>query len=210
MSDRERWIVYPLLLFAVLPAAKSRLPQPADLACRSLRCNEIFVTAADGTSQVHVGGSPGRSGELQLYSAAGQPVLVLGSDQSGKCGMAEMWNGSPAPHAVIGADADGGFAQLMGKPNAPSLFLGYDSVHSMFGLWAVNEENKPLVISHPDRPVLWGMQLPFPLPRPPQAADKPRLPQPENKATTAPEQPPAPGPASPDPDRHSGEPPAEP
>lgn len=161
MSDRERWIVYPLLFLGIGFGLKSQWPQPDDLECRSIRCKEVIVDSLDGTSRVRVGSTSTQSGEIRLYGATGQLVLALGTDGTGTRGMVQTLDDQRNSRAVIGSDTAGGFVRLFGDPNIPSLFLGHDSRHKILGVLAMNEQGKPLVLSHKDRSVLWGLQVPL-------------------------------------------------
>jgi hypothetical protein len=162
MSDRERWIVYPLLFLAIGFGLKSQWPRPDDLECRSVRCKNIVVDNLDGTPCIRLGSTQVQAGEIRLYGAARQPVMTLGADRGGNQGIVETFDASRNQRVVMGSDATGGFVRLFGQPNVPSLFLGHDGRHEILGVLALNEQDKPLVLTHKDRSVVWGLQVPVP------------------------------------------------
>jgi hypothetical protein len=162
MSDRERWIVYPLLFFALALHLKGAVNRPSNLECRSIRCNELVIEALNGTPRARMGSSRWDSGEVRLYGAGGKPSLVLSTDRLGQRGTLHTLDGTQQPQTVIGSDSGGGYLKILGKPGVPTLYLGHDGDRQISGLLALNEQNQPMALSVEDTAILWGMPFRWP------------------------------------------------
>jgi hypothetical protein len=55
MSNRERWIVYPLLFLALGFSLKARFEGDPRIECEQLACRTIFVRDADGKPRIVLG-----------------------------------------------------------------------------------------------------------------------------------------------------------
>lgn len=95
MSQRERWIVYPLLFLAVMigawdkivPSGKTRFDE---VVCRQLRAQEIYCSEMQAVSLdgkkvlVRVGSTPEGSGQLHTFAWSGdQPTATVQIDRDG-------------------------------------------------------------------------------------------------------------------------------
>ncbi len=49
MSDRERWIVYPLLFYALVMGFKSTYQDPMEFRCRTIECQSLKVQSINGS-----------------------------------------------------------------------------------------------------------------------------------------------------------------
>jgi len=83
MSQRERWVVYPLLFLALGLALRDKLV-PSRLKAWSLdaaivRCDQLEVLDGEGNPRVRLG-VVGRGGQVELDTPEGQTTLVLGTD----------------------------------------------------------------------------------------------------------------------------------
>ena len=74
MSNRERWIVYPLLFYAVLSCMKSSLVEPTDASYETVTCNHLLVESVEGQPLVqlgaHIDDEGAEWGLLELFDAA--------------------------------------------------------------------------------------------------------------------------------------------
>jgi hypothetical protein len=50
MSNRERWIVYPLLFYALVMGFKATYQDPLEFRCRTIECQQLNVRMINGTS----------------------------------------------------------------------------------------------------------------------------------------------------------------
>lgn len=93
MSDRERWIVYPMLFFAVAMGVKQNMLQNMTASFRQIECTSLKIKSFDGSRKlVEVGGGRNRTGanvgHLFVYGAdQRRPVLALGADRGGELGL---------------------------------------------------------------------------------------------------------------------------
>ncbi|HEY2881470.1 MAG TPA: hypothetical protein VGJ15_03540 [Pirellulales bacterium] len=88
MSDRERWIVYPLLFLAIGLAMNSNIErQVASQENRStdadiVKCKTLEIIGPEGSSNPQARLSAGPSGAmLSLFDRDGQSVIRLGHDE---------------------------------------------------------------------------------------------------------------------------------
>jgi hypothetical protein len=95
MSERERWIVYPMLFLAVMLAAVDKIVPRGktrfdEVVCKQLRAQEILCTemrtvSSNGQSTlVRLGTTPFGGGEVHVYSwETPQPGVMLRADSGG-------------------------------------------------------------------------------------------------------------------------------
>lgn len=88
MSDRERWIVYPLLFLAIgLGVARNGMEQSRseDQAAEvdSLRCKTLEVVDAHGKPKIKLGTSEGGTGLIETAAANGAVMTALGTGAQG-------------------------------------------------------------------------------------------------------------------------------
>ena len=48
MSNRERWIIYPLLFYALVMGFKSTYRDPMEFKCRTIECDNLKVRSING------------------------------------------------------------------------------------------------------------------------------------------------------------------
>ena len=85
MSDRERWIVYPLLFAALAMGGFNRMKTSTRLTCHEIECNRLIVTPdprdlpsdEESSSSVVVSCSPD-GGFLELHGSPELPEIFLG------------------------------------------------------------------------------------------------------------------------------------
>lgn len=161
MSERERWIVYPLLFLAVFLGWRNQMPRSGDLDCQSIRCQRLLVTSPDGERSVEIASSAAQSGELRLFGADGRVALILRTDRTGNRGMLETRGSDRTAQTLIGSNSHGGFLKLFGNQDVPSLFLGHEGRLEVSGLLALSKKNRPFYVAHENGHYLWGLPLPW-------------------------------------------------
>ena len=78
MSNRERWVVYPLLFFSILLAARDDLVPPTEVMYPKIVCNELYVKA-NGETLVSAGRSTGgEDGVILVHGDGDAPLLKIG------------------------------------------------------------------------------------------------------------------------------------
>jgi len=93
MSQRERWVVYPLLFLALGLALRDKLVPPKSLTAGMIWCDQLEVLGQADCHQLTVHDAAGNprvrlttldhGGRLELDAREGQTTLVLGADDDG-------------------------------------------------------------------------------------------------------------------------------
>jgi hypothetical protein len=127
MSDRERWIVYPLLVLSLALAVKDRYDAwQGTSEFNVLVCRTLLVQNEVGEVQAVIQENTRGAAELSL---AGKGELV---------------------EASLTADEGGGRLMLMRRADQKAILLGHDQLREASGLWAIDQtdaaEPAPLLI----------------------------------------------------------------
>ena len=168
MSNRERWIIYPLLFFALASAFKQQTgfeidnsglgPFQQEGKFRSIECNMLTVNSLDGRRLARLGSATGEAGSLTIYGPGGNRLVVLGADLQGTRGAMEIFSRFN-PSAVITSTEGGGWLKLYGEDGQPSLVVGHDSEWERSGLLALGRDDVPLagtMVAQPSESDPWG------------------------------------------------------
>ena len=75
MSDRERWIIYPLLFLALGAALRDKLTQSVDV--ETIRCKQLVVVDSQETPRI-VLNSNDAGGLVRVIDTPGELTLALG------------------------------------------------------------------------------------------------------------------------------------
>jgi hypothetical protein len=154
MSDRERWIVYPLIFFAFLLGARDKYFKPERAEYESISCRRLTVTSLDGTPLVQLSGTIDDSGVIVMYA----PV-ERGLEPPPRTGFSRDTS-PPGRHAIeLVADSDGGYLKVFGPAHVPALKLGHEKMHHVSGLLAVDDHDNPLAADQDAARELWGINL---------------------------------------------------
>ena len=134
MSDRERWIVYPLLVLSLALAVKDRYDAwQGTSEFNVLVCRTLVVETEVGQVQAVIQENTRGAAELSL---AGEGELV---------------------EASLTADDGGGRLMLMRRADQKAILLGHDQLREASGLWAIDQtdaaEPTPLLVDTGDDPV---------------------------------------------------------
>lgn len=131
MSDRERWIVYPLLALSLALGVKGRYDAWRGTSeFNVLVCRTLLVQNELGEAQAVIQQNQRGAAELNL---AGPDGLV---------------------EASLTADEGGGRLVLLRRADQKAIALGHDKMRELTGLWAVDQNaaavNLPLLIETDD------------------------------------------------------------
>ncbi len=149
MIERERWIIYPLLFFALLLAARDRIAPPDPLECGVVQCNELRVKTLDGKDLVRLGGSLD-SGVVIVYGP--QPTSpVVSLDEPANAHLLEL-----------GTSEGGGYVTAYGPQFVPTLRLGHYQPLGLSGLIAMKSSDQPEPADSPSDKSLWGATIRWP------------------------------------------------
>jgi hypothetical protein len=86
MSDRERWIVYPLLFMALGFGLRNGVEiqgaqEVKTLEIQSVHCRELRVVNASGKTIAQIGANSGNeAGILEVANAKGSPQVILSAN----------------------------------------------------------------------------------------------------------------------------------
>lgn len=166
MSDRERWIVYPLICFAFLLGARDKYVQPQQAEFRTVRCQELQIVSDSGKSLINLYGSLEDAGVIVVYShgSGGEPGDVPQLDPL--AGQATL--GSPV--LELGADGHLGFVKVYGRDAQFDLKLGHERANAVSGLYALDSEDQLVDEGPPARAGTWGLLRPWEKPADPPPA----------------------------------------
>lgn len=117
MSDRERWIIYPLLFFALVLSAKNWLGTSADgeLTVAKIRCNELVATSPSGKPCVRIRGRMDASGQAIFYGAGSKVVTVIGVDSKDATGAVEIRRPDGTTQIMLSSNERGGVIEVFDR-----------------------------------------------------------------------------------------------
>ena len=173
MSDRERWIIYPLLFFALSLAARDQLwflkPKKADfdrtevefhsVRCNELRTGQIRIDAPSGKRSVHIGTSVNGGGGILVFGRNENQAVAIRVDPLQQAGIVETFHRSGKPLVRLSATDRGGLVLAMIQEGEPHLVLGHDSNLDLSGLFAVDLDGKMFLVGTNGVVNPWGVQM---------------------------------------------------
>lgn len=124
MTDRERWTIYPLLIFSLALSLRDKVFPPAVLTVPDVRCQRLEVTDPSGTPRVIMGISAKESGAFELRGPDGKNRIVMTSEPV-VGGVIELLNDAATPTVEIGGEQKGaaGTVTTFGKDSRPLVIL---------------------------------------------------------------------------------------
>ena len=155
MSNRERWIVYPLLLFTLLMTMSRRLFESGLAEFGTIQCHELLVTSPNGSPRIALRqDATGGGGLIAVYGLT-QPIITGNGDETAVIGI----RGRVASRQLeLGVDRVGGFVNVVGSDALPALRLGHVEQLRASGLVATDTHGTLLAQAGPDG-VSWGTTL---------------------------------------------------
>ena len=72
MSDRERWIVYPILFFSLMQGFKASYRTDFPV----IECKQLLVKSHDGKTRVKISGLDRKSGSIAVYAEGTELAVV--------------------------------------------------------------------------------------------------------------------------------------
>lgn len=155
MSNRERWIVYPLLLFTLLTTMSRRLFESGMAEFGTIHCHELVVTSPDGSPRIALRqDATGDSGLITVYGLT-QPIITENGDESAIVGIRSR---VPSSKIELGVDRVGGYVNVVGSDALPALRLGHVEQQRASGLVATDSHGTLLAQAGRDG-VSWGTTL---------------------------------------------------
>jgi hypothetical protein len=189
MSERERWVVYPLLLLALGMALETRIDPPDQIHCQKLHCDELIVAESlqgpkasasfkglailrdNHTPLVTMGAfaSPGDTassnmdGGIGIIGREGKVVVALGTESDGHYGAVTTMISGGNGQTRLASDEFGGSLILHDEEQQRVIRLGHDK--HLSGLAAGTTNNRLSTTK-------WFLPIPrSELPVPPKPAD---------------------------------------
>ncbi len=144
MSNRERWVVYPLIFFAFLMGARDKFFPPEQLACTAVTCKRLTIVASDGKPAVRIAATEDDAGMIAVYACRLDPALpgTLPPDPN------EPRRALGHEAIQLSANKDGGFMRVMGTQIDSDLYVGHNADGRFSGYTAVDDRGEYL---KPDR-----------------------------------------------------------
>ncbi len=115
MSNRERWIIYPLLFMTLgitirgrlfLPKARTPGVKVEQVDAVDIQCRSLTVTDADGATRLQIGVTSSNAGQLEIYKGSEEMVVLIGTDQAGQSGLIEVFGPDQQVAAYVGFRED--------------------------------------------------------------------------------------------------------
>src|SRR4051812_36580405 len=117
MSDRERWVIYPLLFLALGMAMKNGVEFQADQQTRQaeskspnfdfIRCKQLQVVDDNDQPRVTLGEAPKQhAGLIMVHNAEGKPVARITTDATSGGGLIETAAANGTPQIVLTSNAN--------------------------------------------------------------------------------------------------------
>ena len=174
MSNRERWVVYPLIFFSFLLAARDKFIPPEKLTCNEVTCNRLTIVASDGKPAVRVTSTEDDAGMIAVYACRLDPRLP------GAAPADRRVRRRPLGHQALqlSANQDGGFVRVMGTRLGSDLYVGHNADAQFSGYAAVDENGEYLKpesnrSGEHSAPPIWGLTRAWEPPGPEDEAPPP-------------------------------------
>lgn len=115
MSNRERWIIYPLLFMTLgitirgrlfLPKARTPGVKVEQVDALDVQCRSLTVTDADGATRLQIGVTSSNAGQLEIYKGSEEMVVLIGTDQAGQSGLIEVFSSDKQVATYVGFRED--------------------------------------------------------------------------------------------------------
>jgi hypothetical protein len=139
MTNRERWIVYPLLFLTLGLGMRDKVAPPSprfmrpglnalNVRCAHLDCQDLTITGPSGEKRVRMGVTPNQAGQMEIYGANHSMVLVAGADNTGLSGRVETLAADAIPQVSLHSTDRGGQVATFDRDDKSRVVLGYDAL----------------------------------------------------------------------------------
>lgn len=171
MSNRERWILYPLLVLALGASLRTQLApefkrlSATDFFSGTIHCNtlevgqSILLRGENGKARLVISDASGRSGQIQILGENGKSLLAFGANRDNGSGAIELFNANGEIQVRLASIKDGGVVAIYGADQKPLVGVEHDG------------NGSGQVVRYDVQGHRYGM-LGFRLPEPPPAAEE--------------------------------------
>ena len=139
MTNRERWVVYPLLFLTLGIAMRDKVAPPSprfmrpgvnalNVRCVHLECQDLTVAGPNGEKLIRMGVTPNQAGQMEIYGSDHTMVMVAGADITGRSGRVQTLAADTAPQVSLHSTDRGGQVALFDRDDKTRVVLGYDAV----------------------------------------------------------------------------------
>ncbi len=162
MTNRERWIVYPLLFLTLGLVMRDKVAPPSprfmqpgmnalSVRCMHLECQDLTIAGPDGEKRVRIGVTPTQAGQMEVYGSHHAMVLVAGADSTGRSGRLQTLAADTTPQVSIHSTDRGGQIAAFGSEDKTRVVVGYDEIGA--GSFLVASEGGVVPLTYPWWPV---------------------------------------------------------
>ncbi len=139
MTNRERWIVYPLLFLTLGIGIRDKVAPPSprfmrpgvnalNVRCLHLECQDLTVTGPNGETRVRVGNTPNQAGQIEIYGSDHTMVMVAGADNTGRSGRVQTLAADATAQVSLHSTDRGGQVATFDRDDKTRVVLGYDGM----------------------------------------------------------------------------------
>jgi hypothetical protein len=139
MTNRERWIVYPLLFLTLGLSMRDKVAPPSprfmrpginatNVRCVHLQCQDLTVTGPNGKKRVRMGVTPSQAGQMEVYGSDHTMVLVAGADNTGRSGRMQTFAANKTRQVLLHSTDRGGQVATFDRDDKTRVVLGYDGM----------------------------------------------------------------------------------
>ena len=169
MTNRERWIVYPLLFLTLGLGMRDKVAPPSprfmrpgmnamNVRCVHLECQDLTVTGPNGEKRIRMGVTSNQAGQMEVYGSDQSMVMVAGADNTGQSGRVQTLAADATPQVSLHSTDRGGQVATFDRDDETRVVLGYGAMGP--GTFLISPEEEGVIrYTHPWLPVRVGTGL---------------------------------------------------
>ena len=177
MSNRERWIVYPLLFLALFSSVGDKLVPEDTARYAAVECGRLTLVTPDRKPVMSLRPDDAGAGEIVVYQSEAEPVLRLGMDEHGHGAVVEGWSAQHENQFRLQAHTKGSYGEWS-RSSADRILIGFSPFVAQSGLWGLDLQDQPKIVNPlssaspngsapvsvtPGQPLPWGLPWPVSL-----------------------------------------------
>lgn len=139
MSNRERWILYPLLVLALGASLRTQLfpafgnMRVRDFESGAIRCSNlevsesILIRGEDKKVRVLISDASNRTGQIHILGEDGKSVVALGANKATGAGAIDVYNAEGQIRVKVTSLEDGGAIATFTGNDKPLVFVEHNA-----------------------------------------------------------------------------------